>query len=292
MPPLGATARARLPDTAFAYIDSRGQRRLPIHDASHVRNALARFEQVAFEDDAARERARQRLLRAAKRYGIVPLGFFDGQLRKERQQTEIKARARDIASLPRGTVTFLLTDMEDSTGLLRRLGDGYAALLRDTRALIRASVRDAGGHEVDARADEFFAVFAEAAPALGAAVAIQRSLRKREWPEGVEVCVRIGIHTGRTTVSETGYVGIAVHTAARLCSAGHGGQILLSSAAHALLAAGQPADGVTFRSLGEYTLAGLTDPEALFQVHAADLRVRFPKLRTSAVPTPRESRRR
>ena len=105
MPQLGATARAHLPDTAFAYIDSRGQRRLPIHDASHVRNALARFEQVAFEDDAARERARQRLLRAAKKYGIVPLGFFDGQLRKERQQTEIKARARDIASLPRGTVT-------------------------------------------------------------------------------------------------------------------------------------------------------------------------------------------
>src|SRR2546430_2259954 len=145
VPPLGATARARLPDPAFAYVDSRGQRRLPIHDASHVRNALARFEQVAFEDDAARERARQGLLRAAKRYGIVPLGFFDGQLRKERQQTEIKARARDIASLPRGTVTFLLTDMEDSTGLLRRLGDGYAALLRDTRALIRASVRDARG---------------------------------------------------------------------------------------------------------------------------------------------------
>ena len=103
--------------------------------------------------------------------------------------------------------------------------------------------------------------------------------------------MRIGIHTGRTTVSDTGYVGIAVHTAARLCSAGHGGQILLSSAAHGFLAAGQP-DGVTFRSLGQYTLAGLTDPEALFQVRAADLRVRFPKLRTSAVPAPPASRRR
>ena len=291
MPPLAATARARLPDRAFAYVDSQGRRRLPINDASHVRNALARFDQTAFEDDAARERARQRLLRAAKKHRIVPIGFFDGQLRKERQQTEVKARARDIASLPRGTVTFLLTDVEDSTGLLRRLGDGYVAVLRDTRALIRTSVRDAGGHEVDARADEFFAVFAEATPALGAAVAIQRSLRKREWPDGVEVCVRIGIHTGRTTVSDAGYVGIAVHTAARLCSAGHGGQILLSSAAHALLAAGQP-DGVSFRSLGEYTFAGLTDPEALFQVHAADLRVRFPNLRVSAIPAPRESRRR
>jgi class 3 adenylate cyclase len=283
VPPLGATARARLPDSAFAYIDSQGQRRLPIHDASHVRNALSRFEQVAFEDDAARERSRERLLRAAKRYGIVPLGFFDGQLRKERLQTEIKARARDIASLPRGTVTFLLTDIEGSTALLRQLGDGYAAVLRDTRALIRKSVRDAGGHEVDARADEFFAAFHEPAKALEAAVAIQRSLRKRAWPDGIEVCVRIGIHAGRTTLTETGYVGIAVHTAARLCSAGHGGQILLSSAARELLA-GDPAEGVSFRSLGRYTLAGLTDAEALFQVHAADLRVRFPKLRTTAIP--------
>ncbi|HEV8669235.1 MAG TPA: adenylate/guanylate cyclase domain-containing protein [Candidatus Limnocylindria bacterium] len=280
-----------MPDSAFAYIDSQGQRRLPIHDASHVRNALARFEQVAFEDDAARERARQRLLRAAKKYGIVPLGFFDGQLRKERQQTEIKARARDIASLPRGTVTFLLTDIEGSTGLLQRLGDGYASVLRDTRALIRRSVRDAGGHEVDARADEFFAAFREPARALDAAIAIQRSLRKHEWPGGPEVCVRIGIHTGRTTLGESGYVGIAVHTAARLCSAGHGGQILLSATTHELLSVDQP-DGVTFRSLGRYMLAGLTDPEALFQVHAADLRVRFPKLRTTAVPAPRGGARR
>ena len=79
MPPLDATSRARLPDSAFAYIDSQGRRRLPINDASHVRNALARFDQTGFEDDAARERARQRLLRAAKRYGLVPLGFFDGR---------------------------------------------------------------------------------------------------------------------------------------------------------------------------------------------------------------------
>src|SRR6266480_1996584 len=103
MPSLSAVARNKLPASAFAYIDAQGRRRLPIHDASHVRNALSRFDQTAFENDAAREKARQRLLRAAKKYGIVPLGFFDGQLRKERQQTEIKARARDIASLPRGT---------------------------------------------------------------------------------------------------------------------------------------------------------------------------------------------
>ncbi|TMB94674.1 MAG: hypothetical protein E6J38_07340, partial [Chloroflexi bacterium] len=83
MPVLSASARSRLPDSAFAYIDSQGVRRLPINDAVHVRNALARFEQVTFESDVARERARERVLRAAKKHGIVPLGFFDGQLRKE-----------------------------------------------------------------------------------------------------------------------------------------------------------------------------------------------------------------
>jgi class 3 adenylate cyclase len=282
LPELAASVRARLPDSAFAYVDSQGRRRLPIHDKSHVRNALARFDQTAFADDATRERARQRLLRAAKKYGIVPIGFFDGQLRKERQRNEIKARARDIAILPRGTVTFLLTDIEGSTGLTQRLGDVYATVLRDVRALIRKSVRDAGGHEVDARADEFFAVFRQPARALDAAVAIQRSLVKREWPDAAEVCVRIGIHTGRTTLSETGYVGVAVHTAARVCSAGHGGQILLSSASREAVE-GSQADGVVFRTLGRYALAGLPDPESLFQVQAADLRVKFPKLRTTAV---------
>jgi len=279
MPPLSASARARLPDSAFAYVDSEGRRRLPIHDISHVRNALARFDRTTFEDDAARERARQRLLRAAKRHGIVPIGFFDGQLRKERQQTASTARAIDLAKLPRGTVTFLLSDIEGSTRLLRQLGDAYGALLRDVRAIIRSSVRSTGGHEVDCRADEFFAAFAEPASALDAAIAIQRSLRKREWPDGVDVCVRIGIHTGRTTVGETGYVGIAVPTAARICSAGHGGQILLSTAARDALAQRRPA-GVTFRTLGRYALAGLAEPEALFQVHGPELRAKFPKLRT------------
>ena len=279
MPPLSAAARARLPDSAFAYIDSAGRRRLPIHDVSHVRNALARFDRTLFEDDAARERARQRLLRAAKRHGIVPIGFFDGQLRKERQQTEVKLRAADLAKLPRGTVTFLLSDIEGSTRLLRELGDSYGGVLRDVRTLIRSSVRAAGGHEVDCRADEFFAAFADPDGALDAALAIQRSLRARGWPDGVEVRVRIGIHTGRTSLGETGYVGIAVPTAARICSAGHGGQILLSTAARDSLERSRP-EGVRFRTLGRYELAGLAEPEALFQVHGPGLRGRFPKLRT------------
>jgi len=280
MPTLDAGTRARLPDSSFAYIDSQGRRRLPINDASHVRNALARFDQVAFEDDVSRERARQRLLRAAKKYGIVPLGFFDGQLRKVRLEGQIRARAIDVASLPRGTVTFLLTDIEGSTRLLDRLGDGYVALLRDVRTIIRTCVRRAEGHEVDVRADEFFAVFREPLRALDAALEIQRSLRKKAWPEDVEVCVRIGMHTGRPTLTETGYVGIAVHTAARICSAGHGGQILLSSATRELLI-DAPAGAIAFKSLGRHSLAGLREREALFQASAPDLPAKFPRLRTT-----------
>ena len=276
MPTLSATARARLPDSAFAYIDSQGRRRLPINDISHVRNALARFDQVDFEDDAARERARERLLRAAKKHGIVPLGFFDGQLRKER---ETKAKAADTRRWPRGTVTLLLTDIERSTRLLERLGDAYATLLRDVRSVIRDGVRKSGGHEVDARADEFFAAFHDPADALTAAVEIQRGLAARRWPRDEKVCVRIGIHTGRPTLSEAGYVGLAVHTAARICSAGHGGQILASSATVAGFDA--LSDGMRFRSLGRYELPSLKEPLVLFQVDAPALRRRFPALRTS-----------
>jgi len=271
VPPLSATARARLPDSAFAYIDSQGRRRLPINDVSHVRNALARFDQVDFEDDAARERARERLLRAAKKHGIVPLGFFDGQLRK--------ARGANVRSLPRGTVTFLLTDIEGSTKLLERLGDDYAGLLRDVRAVIRASVRTASGYEVDARADEFFAVFRRSTHALDAALAIQRALREKAWPQKAEVRVRIGMHTGRPTLTDTGYVGIAVHIAARVCWASHGGQILLSSAARDSFAE-RLAEGITLRSLGRFSLHGVAEPEALWQVDAADLRAKFPRPRT------------
>ncbi len=280
LPTLDAKARARLRDHAFAYVDSQGRRRLPIHDAAHVRNALARFEQVSFESDPAREAARERLLRAAKRHSIVPIGFFGGQLRKERAQAEITARGGDIARLPRGTVTFLLTDIEGSTGLLQRLGDAYTSLLRDVRSVIRTSVRKAGGHEVDSRADEFLAVFGRGGRPLDAALSIQRTLGQRKWPRRQTVRVRIGIHTGRPTLTATGYVGIAVHAASRICDAGHGGQILLSAAAHVALAAAF-GDGLTARRLGRYRLAGLTEPEALFQVESTGLISTFPKLRVA-----------
>jgi len=267
LPTLDASARATLPDRAFAYVDAQGRRRLPIHDASHVRNALARFEQVRFESPEARERARLRLIAAARRHGIVPVGFFQGQLKRERQQGEIEARSAEVASLPRGVLTFLLTDIEGSTGLLQHLGDGYAQVLRGVRSIIRVAVRRAGGHEVDARADEFFAVFERAGAALAAALEIQRAIAARRWPGRKPVRVRIGLHRGRPTLTEAGYVGIAVHTAARVCSAARGGRIVLSTAAwHAV---DEDGAAVRFRSLGPQKLAGIAQLEVLFEVRDA-----------------------
>jgi class 3 adenylate cyclase len=264
VPTLSETARKRLPDSAFAYVDSRGARRLPIHDASHVRNALSRFDQVAFEDDAARERARQRLLRAAKKHGIVPIGFFDVQLRKERFEGEVTARVKDVGSLPRGRVTLLFTDIEGSTGLVRDLGDRYAAVLRDVRTIIRRSVRAAEGKEVDSRADEFFAVFRDANRAVEAAVRVQQGLRDKRWPAGANVRVRIGLHTGRPTLSDTGYTGIAVSTAARICAAARGDQIFVSAAVRSAL--GRASSGVTFKSLGPRALRGLPEQIDLYRL--------------------------
>lgn len=389
---LAASKRSRLPASAFAYIDSRGRRRLPIHDEAHVRNALARFSQVGFEDDAARERTRTRLLNAAKRYRIVPVGFITGQLQSERGNAtagrlvielgrlgapgeleqrlrsvlrdptlavlhwsdasgayldgtgtpvplpaegdqrgvtflerqgrpmtalvhdptvlndpaiaetvraavrfvvekelvhgQIQATSTDAAALPTGFVTLLMTDIEGSTGLLHRLGDRYGALLNDVRGILRAAVLRASGREIDARADEYFAVFEQAAAAIEAAVAIQGELGERTWPDALDVRVRAGIHSGRPTLTDVGYIGLAVHTTARVCSAAHGGQILVSTNTRAAVRATAPA-GIGFRGLGRHRLPGLPDAEALFQVQAKGLRSRFPKPRIGRRSTPR-----
>ena len=268
---LKASDRARLPDSAFAYVDSRGQRRLPINDEAHVRNALARFERVAFEDDAARERARRRLLNAAKKYRIVPVGFITGQLESER-------RAR-TPKLPTGALTLLMTDIERSTALLRRLGDRYAGVLDEVRGIVRAAVLATDGHEVEARADEFFAVFEAPGQAIEAAVAVQRSLAARSWPNDAQCRVRIGIHSGRPSLTETGYVGLSVHTAARVCFAAHGGQIVVTGRTRTGLGSrGLP--GIRLRSLGRHRLAGLAGLQSLYQVEAEGLGTTFPPLRT------------
>ena len=387
MAPLDEKTRARLPDSAFAYIDSRGTRRLPINDEAHVRNALARFNQVRFETETARDRARARLLKAAKKYGIVPVGFMTGQLQSQSRQaaagkavielggsgtpgqledrlrtvlddptlailywsdsvaayldgkgqpavlpgggddraatllgrdgrpmaalvhgraalkdpelarsvtaavtlaienawmhTEIQARASQARTLPSGFLTFLFTDIEDSTGLVRRLGDRYDGLLAEIRRLLRAAIRAANGREVETRADEMFAVFENVPAGLDAALAIQRTIQARAWPVGLPVRVRIGLHAGRPTLTDTGYIGLAVHVASRICFASHGGQILLSRAVRDALVDATPT-GVSFRDLGLHQLHGLPGPEQLFQVEAADLPTSFPPPRTLA----------
>jgi class 3 adenylate cyclase len=269
MPPLGAKQRAQLPDRAFAYIDSRGRRRLPIHDAAHVRNALARFSQVAFEDDAARDRSRTRLLRAAKRYGIVPIGFIDGQLRPQRK-------------LPTGLLTLFMSDIEASSELVHRLGERYPAVLTQTRRILRSAVRKAGGREVDTRADEFFGVFESASAAIEAAVVVQRHMRSHAWDDGMQVRLRIGLHRGRPALTDAGYVGLAVHAGARICSAGHGGQVVVSSGVRNAVEKAMP-DGVGLAGLGTWRLQGLPRPEELFQVVADELETAFPPPRNLVV---------
>ena len=273
MAQLGAKTRAQLPDASFAYIDPSGRRLLPIHDEAHVRNALARFTRVDFEDDAARDRARNRLLRAAKRYGIVPVGFIDGQIRPGR-------------NLPTGRVALLLADVEDSTGHLTALGDRYPKLLTDLRRLLRTAVRNAGGHEVDARADEFFAVFPGPGAALQAAIAIQGATLGHAWPEARKVRVRIGLHAGRPTLTPSGYVGIAINTVSRIADAGHGGQILASTA---IRDGSDDAGGVELASVGRHRLRGIPDDHELFQVLADGLQRAFPPLRSPAPQAGRAS---
>jgi len=273
---LGATKRAKLPDRAFAYVDSHGHRRLPIHDAAHVRNALARFNQVAFEDDRFRDQARNRLLNAAKRFRIVPVGFITGQLASERRL----GRRGGAAALPSGFVTMLLTDIESSTALLQRLGNRYGKLLRDVRALLTKSARAAGGRVVETRADEFFAAFAEPAGALDMALAVQRELYSRRWVEQHEVRLRVGIHSGYPTLAEENYLGMAVHTAARICSAAHGGQVIVSGDTRTALGTPMPS-GVRLRRLGLFALRGIPGEVDLYQVTAKGVLSRFPPLRTS-----------
>jgi class 3 adenylate cyclase len=269
MPPLDAKTRAQLPDSAFAYIDSQGKRRLPINDASHVRNALARFNQVLFEDEAARDRARLRLLRAAQKHGVAPIGFISAQLQPQRR-------------LPSGHVTFLLSDVERSTELLSRLGDGYAKVASTVRRIMRGAIRAAGGHEVDARGDEFFAAFTEPPAALGAAIAIQRALAAEPWPKRAVVRTRIALHSGRPALTETGYVGLAVHAAARFCYCAHGGQIVVSAAARSGVA--ETLDAATrLRSLGAFRFQGLREPEELYQVETDGLQLDFPPPRAADV---------
>ena len=277
---LSEAKRRRLPKTAFAYIDAAGRRRLPIYDEAHVRAALGRFNQVRFESDAAREQALRRVLKAARKFGVVPVGFIESQLRQERHRGRADTQASRVATLPSGHVTFLMTDIEGSTELLAELGPNYAALLSDVRRILRDRVRRAGGHEVEVHADEFLAVFGKSPAAVEAALAIQRRMRDRRWRATRPVRVRIGIHRGHPTLTETGYIGLSVHAVSRVCQAAHGGQTVCSRSAHEA-AIEHAAPDVTFRDLGLHRLRGFPRPDLLYQVIVDDLPSDFPPLRTA-----------
>ena len=178
-----------------------------------------------------------------------------------------------MRELPSGTVTFLFSDVEGSTRLLREHGERYAELLSEHRVVLRDAFARHGGVEVDTQGDAFFVAFARASDALAAAAEAQAELRESA------ISVRMGLHTGEPVVTSEGYVGMDVHRAARIAAAGHGGQVLLSQATRDLV----PAEDV--RDLGEHRLKDLSAPERVFQLGHE----RFPplkSLRETNLPVP------
>jgi class 3 adenylate cyclase len=182
-----------------------------------------------------------------------------------------------MATLPGGTVTFLFTDIEGSTRLLQQLGDAYGDVVRDHRQLLREHLGEKGGTEVDTQGDAFFYSFSRAKDGVAGAVAAQRALAEHEWPGAAEVKVRMGLHTGEPSVGDEGYLGLDVVRAARICSAGHGGQILLSETTRALLGNDLP-DGVAVVDLGQQNLKDVQH-ERIYQL-ALDGEQSFPPLKT------------
>lgn len=171
-----------------------------------------------------------------------------------------------MPNLPSGTVTFLFSDVEGSTELLKRLGDErYAQVLAEHRRLLRATFAARDGQEIDTQGDAFFYSFPRARDAVAAAVEAQRALAAADWPDGIAVRIRIGLHTGEPTVGDEGYTGLDVVRAARIAAVGRGGQILLSETTRALLGDALP-EGVVVRAMGEQRLKDIDRPEPLHEV--------------------------
>ncbi len=180
-----------------------------------------------------------------------------------------------MAAPPSGTVTLLFSDIEGSTRILRRTGEAYPALLERHRTLLREAFEHHGGYVVGSEGDQFFVAFASAGDAAAAAGDGQRALAAYEWPDGNEVRVRMGLHTGEPRAVEDGYVGLDVHHAARVMAAGHGGQVLVSAATRALLG-----PTVELRDLGEHVLKDLAGQQQLYQLELEGLPDEFPPLNT------------
>jgi len=184
-----------------------------------------------------------------------------------------------VDPLPSGTVTFLLTDIEGSTLLLERLGPAWGATLDAHHELLRSAIEGAGGQQVNTNGDAVFAVFVRPADAVAAAAAAQRALAAADWPEGVRLRVRMGLHTGEAERAGQDYAGLDVHRAARISAVAHGGQVLLSSVTRLLTERALP-EGVRLRDLGEHRLKDLSRPERLSQLCIDGLPAEFPPPRT------------
>ena len=175
------------------------------------------------------------------------------------------------------SLTFLFTDVEGSTRLLRDLASSYGLLIRIHRRILQTACTERAGREMGNEGDAEFFVFRDAEDAVAAAVTAQQKLERYAWPDGIRLRVRMGLHCGSATVSGGEYVGLAVHEVARICAAAHGGQVICSSAVADAVA--DPAAEVRFSDLGSYRLRDIPDPWTLYQVCAPDLEEHFPPLR-------------
>jgi predicted ATPase/class 3 adenylate cyclase len=194
-------------------------------------------------------------------------------------ETAERPPATVAEGLPRGTVTFLFTDIEGSTRLFQRLGGAYSTVLDEHRRLLETAIRAEGGHIVDAAGDGLFVAFADHHAALSAASAAQLSLRSRRWPEGVDVRVRMGLHSGSATPTGNNYVALAVHQAARIAAAAHGGQVLVSEVTRAM-AEHEAVEDAAFIDLGLHRLKDFDRPQRLYQLVHPALPREFPAIRT------------
>lgn len=180
-------------------------------------------------------------------------------------------------------VTLLFSDIEGSTRLLKQLRGRYGDVVSVHRRLLRDAFTARGGEEVDTQGDSFFFVFETPQDAILAAIEATRALAEHPWPEDVDLRVRIGIHTGGTSVAGQHHHGLAVHRAARLCAAAHGGQILISATTHSLIRdEEEEPPGVQFLDLGEYRFQGFDRPDRVHQIVVEDLKSAFPPLRIAA----------
>ena len=189
---------------------------------------------------------------------------------------------------PRGTVTFLFTDIEGSTRILSAIGpEAYGELLDVHHDVMRAAIAAHAGHEIDTAGDAFFVAFAKPLEAIEAVIDAQRGLGAHPWPEGAAIKVRMGIHTAEATTTSTGYVGVGVHRAARICHVARGGQVLVSQATHDLLLdeRGGARTAPAFLDLGTHRLKDFSEPQRIYQLTAPGLATEFPPLRSATSPT-------